>query len=101
MGLRQTHFLLSGKNLTVSLNPLKLMLCSPDQFSSSTVGPSFIASAPGCLSLKRRGTSRTTSATMYWAQRFIRPTTVLRGKPNHVRIQAQMSTPQSAHQDNV
>lgn len=60
-----TRLLLSGKDCTVSLNLWKATPFSPDQFSSSTAGPSLAASAPGCRSLSSRGTSRTSSDTTY------------------------------------
>lgn len=76
--LRQhTHFLLSWWNCIFSLNLPKLTFSSPDQFSSSIAGPSFAASAPGCLSLRSKGTSRTSSDTVCCSQQFIRPNTIL------------------------
>lgn len=61
----------------VFLNRRKQTFSMPDQFSSSTAGPSLAASAPGCLRRRSRGTSRTTSDTKLWAQWLISPKTAL------------------------
>lgn len=92
--LRQTHFLLSGWDCKRPLNKLKQTRSSADQFSSSTAGPSFMASAPGCLSLNSRGTSRTSSDTIRCIQWFIRPNTILKGRNRECVTQGHTSRPQ-------
>lgn len=76
-GERITHCLLSWWSRIFLLNKRKWTFSSPDQFSSSTAGPSLAAWAPGCLSRSSRGTSRTTSDTKFCAQWLISPKTTL------------------------
>lgn len=59
------------------LNEWNWTFSSPDQFSSSTTGPSLVASAPGCLSRRSKGMIRMTSDTIFFAQWLMRPRTTL------------------------
>lgn len=74
---RIAHRLLSGWSWMFFLNRRNWTFSIPDQFSSSTAGPSRAASAPGCLRRRSRGMSRTTSDTRFCAQWLISPKTTL------------------------
>ncbi|TNN34869.1 hypothetical protein EYF80_054964 [Liparis tanakae] len=96
-GSSETHALFSGLDRIPSLNLQNSTFSSPDQFCSSTVGPTLPASAPGCLSLKSRGTRRTNSETFSWAHsqsRFVWSMAVSEDTRRHSSVQP--ASPRSA-----
>lgn len=74
---RIPHRLLFWWSRMFFLNRRKWTFSIADQFSSSTARPNLVASAPGCLSRRSRGMSRTTSDTKFSKQWLISPKTTL------------------------